>query len=114
MKKWLVCLLFVPAMARAEFETGNTLYTKMQDQSIGEKMYVMGYVTGVFDAHQHINHCLPAGVNVTIGQVTDIARMYLQNNPAIRHKTADVLLRDAFRNLWPCANRNNSGGTTRL
>jgi hypothetical protein len=105
MKKLLVALLMVPAMARAEFETGNTLYTKMQDQSISEKMYVMGYVTGVFDAYQHISHCLPSNVNVTIGQVTDIARMYLQNNPSIRHKTADVLLRDAFKAIWPCANR---------
>ena len=105
MRKLLVALLMLPALARAEFETGNSLYTKMQDQTLGERMYVMGYVTGVFDAHQHINHCLPAGVNVTIGQVTDIAKMYLQNNPAIRHKTADVLLRDAFRNLWPCQNR---------
>jgi hypothetical protein len=112
-KKLLIAMLMIPAMARAEFETGNTLYTKMQDQSGGERMYVMGYVVGVFDAHQHINHCLPANVNVTIGQVTDIAKMYLQNNPAIRHRTADVLLRDAFRNIWPCANRN-SGGTTRL
>ena len=114
MKKLLTVLLMFPALAQAEFETGNSLYTKMQDQSNGERMYVMGYVTGVFDAHQHINHCPPGHVNLTIGQVTDIARMYLQQNPAIRHKTADVLLRDAFRAIWPCANRNNSGGTTRL
>ena len=107
MKKLLLvlCVALHTTTARAEFETGNTLYTKMQDQSNGERMYVMGYVTGVFDAHQHISHCLPSNVNVTIGQVTDIARMYLQNNPSIRHKTADVLLRDAFRAIWPCANR---------
>jgi hypothetical protein len=105
MKKWLAALALVPLSAQAEFETGNTLYAKMQDQSGGERMYVMGYVTGVFDAHQHINHCLPNGINVTIGQVTDMAKLYLQQNPAIRHRTADVLLRDAFRNVWPCANR---------
>lgn len=113
MKKLMLvlCVTLYATVARAEFETGNTLYAKMMDQSSGERMYVMGYVTGVFDAHQHINHCPPDGVNLTIGQITDIARQHLQQNPAIRHRTADVLIRDAFRNLWPCQNRGGGGGT---
>lgn len=110
MKKLLAALMFVPAMAQAEFETGNTLYHKMLNTAPTEQMYVMGYVVGVFDAHQHINHCPPDGGNVTVGQVTDIAKLYLQQNPAVRHRTADVLLRDVFRNLWPCANRNPGRG----
>jgi hypothetical protein len=111
MKKLLVALLMVPALARAEFETGNQLYQKMTGTNIMDKMYALGYIAGVFDAYQHIVHCPPAN-SLTLGQVNDVVKMYLEINPATRHKTADVLIKEALQRTWPCQNRG--GGGTRL
>jgi hypothetical protein len=41
MKKLIVALLMIPAMARAEFETGNMLYQKMISANVGDKMYAL-------------------------------------------------------------------------
>ena len=108
MKKWLVCLLFVPAMARAEFETGNTLYTKMMDQSIGEKMYVMG----VFDVYVNVTFCPGNQTGITAGQIRDMASAWLAANPTQRNRNAEALLNEIFKKAWPCQNRG--GGGTRL
>lgn len=107
MKKLLIALLMIPALARAEFETGNSLYQKIQNNSNMEQMYVLGYVGGVFDALHSVAHCPPP--NLTLGQVTDVVKNYLAQNPAIRHRTADVLVREILQKTWPCANRNGRG-----
>jgi len=107
MKKWLACLLFVPAIARAEFETGNQLYQKMTSANVGDKMYALGYVAGVFDAYQHMFHCPPSN-SLTLGQVNDIVKQYLEVYPAQRHRTADQLIKESLQKVWPCQNR---GGT---
>lgn len=107
MKKFVVGLLFVPCVAMAEFETGNKIYQHMISSSSAERMYSMGYVAGVFDAWQHISHCPPTS-NVTLGQVHDLVKNYFEYNPAIRHRTADVLIKEVLQKTWPCA--NNRGG----
>lgn len=110
MKKFIVGLLFVPSMAMAEFQTGNQLYQKITSSIVGEQMYAMGYVAGVFDAWQHIDHCPPANV-LTLGQVYDMVKNHLEANPSTRHRTADMIIRDVLKRTWPCANNSNRGGT---
>jgi len=110
MRAILIALLMIPAIARAEFETGNQLYQKMTGTSIGDKMYALGYIAGVFDAYQHMFHCPPAN-SLTLGQVNDIVKQYLEVYPAQRHRTADQLIKEALQKVWPCQNR---GGGTRL
>ena len=110
MKKLLAGLLMVPCMAHAEFETGNKLYQNMTSESRMENMYALGYVGGVFDAYQHMFHCPPAN-SVTLGQVFDIVKNYLAANPSTRHKTADHLVKEALKKVWPCIVQNNRNGT---
>lgn len=107
MKKLLIVFLLLPALAKAEFMTGNDLLTKQRASSIVDNMVALGYVQGVFDATQRVIHCADGAI--TAGQVNDMARQYLEMYPTIRNKTADVLLTELFKKTWPCANRNGRG-----
>jgi len=109
MKKVIVSLLLIPGMASAEFLTGNDLLSRMNSDEVVQRMFALGYVAGVSDAQQHVFSCPPAGV--TNGQVRDVAKSYIEANPGIRHKSADMLVTDALKQVWPCANRNKGGGT---
>jgi hypothetical protein len=106
MKKLIASLLFVPCMANAEFMSGNNLYSKMNGD-FGEKMLALGFIQGVYDVYVSVTFCSPN--NVTVGQVSDMVRSYFDNNPSIRHKTAESLINQALKQAWPCA--NNRGGT---
>jgi len=108
MKKTLMAILFLPSMASAEFLTGNDLLSRMNSEEVVQRMFALGYVAGVSDAQQHVFSCPPSGV--TNGQVRDVVRSYIEANPSIRHKTADMLVTDALKQVWPCANRNKSRG----
>jgi len=109
MKKLIATLLFAPCMASAEFLSGNDLLSRMNSEEVMQRMFALGYVAGVSDAQQHVFSCPPSGV--TNGQVRDVVRSYLEANPSIRHKTADLLVTDALKQVWPCANRNKGNGT---
>ena len=105
MKKLIASLLFVPCMASAEFMTGNNLHSKMNGD-FGDKMLALGFIQGVFDVYVSVTFCSPD--NITAGQVSDMVKKYLDNNPSTRHKTAESLINEALKQVWPCANR---GGT---
>ena len=107
-RKLLAALLagLLATGAQAEFETGNTLLSKLDSTSIVDRMFGTGFVVGVFDVYQHVEICTN-NAPVTVGQVTDMARNYLANNPALRHYTAESLIVEAFKQVWPCAQRNN-------
>ena len=98
----------VPTMAMAEFETGNMLYQRMTGSNI-DRMYAIGYVAGVYDATQTIFHCPPNTNTITLGQVYDMVQGYLAQNPAIRHRFVDGLIREVLQRTWPCNNRNSKG-----
>jgi hypothetical protein len=106
MKKLISSLLFIPCMASAEFMTGNNLHGKMTGD-FGDKMQALGFIQGVFDVYVSVTFCSPE--NVTAGQVSDMVKRYLDNNPSTRHKTAESLINLALKQAWPCA--NNRGGT---
>lgn len=104
MKKLLIVLLF-PITAHAEFYTGNILLNRLQSESTVEKAVALGYVMGVFDANQGATHCA-GNRDITAGQIKDMARAYLENNPTTRNRTADILLGELFKKAWPCTGRN--------
>jgi hypothetical protein len=99
MKKLLVSLLFVPAVANAEFMSGNQLLSDMKGSDMNQ-MLALGYIMGVSDTFTTITICPPA--NVTAGQVQDIVRQHLEANPSKRHFTADSLIKNKLEEIWPC------------
>jgi hypothetical protein len=105
MKKAIAALLFIPAMAQAEFFTGNQLLSRLNGDSL-DRVQAIGYIQGVSDAYVRIVFCPPD--NVTAGQLSDMIRNYLTNSPASRHRTADALIAEAFAQVWPCAKRGNN------
>jgi hypothetical protein len=109
MKKLLVGLLMIPAMAHAEFWTGNDLLKYMNGTPM-EQVQGYGYVMGVFDTAAGVDHCGQNAGRITVGQINDIAKRYIENNPSTRHYAADVLVRVAFGITWPCPKSNNKGG----
>jgi hypothetical protein len=107
MKKWLVYLLFVPTMARAEFWTGNDVFQKQSSTEVMERMQALGYIMGIYDAYVHVHFCPKSESGITAGQVNDIVRQYLVLNPARRNQQGYTLVREAFAQVWPCANRTS-------
>lgn len=103
MKKLLVALLMVPAMAQAEFKTGNELLGNLRADSIVENMVALGYIMGIADSTRGVSQCGPA--DATAGQMKDMVRNYLEANPQIRHFTADLIVKSVLSQAWPCANR---------
>ena len=110
MKKLLAALLFVPAMAHAEFWTGNDLYGKLQSVEVYDRMHGLGYVMGTYDAQVHVYYCPKSENLLNAGQLRDIVFQYLSTNPGQRHRPAYALIMESFRALWPCPNRTPSRG----
>jgi hypothetical protein len=108
MKKLIAGLLLVPCIASAEFWTGNTLLQSMKGTNM-DQIQAYGYVMGVFDTAAGVDHCGQSAGNVTVGQVNDIAKQYIEQNPSIRHFSADLLVRAAFARTWPCPKDNRKG-----
>jgi len=104
----LITLALVAGSAQAEFMDGNMLLQRLGGTH-GEQMMALGYVIGVSDALHHVVHCAP--VNVTSGQMRDMVTNYLSNVPAERHLVANVLVARVLRSTWPCASRQQGGGT---
>jgi hypothetical protein len=103
MKKLLVGLLMVPALAHAEFESGNSLLADIQSAEIGKRMHALGYVKGVADVYVNVTFCVPKNASITAGQISDMVRNHLEMNPAIRHHTAESIINGVLTKAWPCA-----------
>lgn len=110
MKKLLAGVLvsLCATTAHAEFETGNTLLSKLQASNNNpvERGFGIGFVVGVYDALVHIKFCPGNEAGITVGQVVDITREYLLVNAPQRHKSAEVLIADALKRVWPCKQSN--------
>lgn len=100
MKRLLISLLFVPAMANAALVTGNELLSDIQSTETVKRVYGIGYIAGVADANHSITFCPPAGVN--LGQLKDMTEQYLIANASIRNLAADVLIAAMLMDRWPC------------
>jgi hypothetical protein len=105
MRKLLTALLFVPAMAHAEFWSGNDLHNRLSSSDSVERIHAMGYIMGVYDAGVNAIFCPPNQAGISAGQIRDMTFAYLSQNPAIRQRTADTIIFDMFRQVWPCPQR---------
>lgn len=101
MKKLIAGLLLVPCFAHAGFDTGNELFSKMNDESQARRMYALGFVLGVHDMLEGDLVC--AGDNVTAGQLRDIVKKFLTENPSMRNRPAVILSGIAMAQAFPCA-----------
>lgn len=115
MKKWVaflmalfVVLWLVPRPAQAEFWTGNKLYSLCTSAEAFDQALCLGYVTGVHDADEHVYHCSPP--TVTVGQIKDIVVKVLREAPEIRDKSADVIVSQTLRALYPCKQQQQKPG----
>jgi len=106
---WVVLAASSPATAG--FMNGNELWDDLRAaQRIdggknSESDYLpaargIGYVTGVVDALGGSSFCLPD--KITVGQIKDIASNWLRDHPDKRHYQAELLVRDAFAEKFPC------------
>ena len=109
MKKLLVALLMIPAMAHAEFWTGNRLYERLTSNEVIDRTQALGYVMGVYDVAVHAMFCPGNESNISAGQVRDMTLNWLANNPHRRNESAEKLVIEGFKQVWPCV--NNRGAT---
>jgi hypothetical protein len=109
MKRLILVVALVATSAHAEFLDGNELLDRMRSTEPVRRGVAIGYVLGVHDTMARVNHCTPS--NVTSGQLRDIVQNYITNTPARRHESADVLVMDALKIGFPCANNRSRGGT---
>ncbi len=109
MRAALITLALVAGGARAEFMDGNTLLGDLRGDTPSARSFGLGYIVGVADALRNVAFCPPD--NVTAGQIRDMVRNYLDNTPAARHHTGDVIVTNVLKSVWPCAARPGRGGT---
>lgn len=95
-------------MAQADFFDGNKLHKELQDSNGYGFFTGIGYVQGVIDAHSGIFFCPPS--TVTAGQVRDMVKKQLEDNPQIRHFAAERIIRDQLEKIWPCKRSSNGRG----
>lgn len=110
MKKLIVTAMAALSFsAYADFKNGNKLYNQMISSDSIDNMVALGYVTGIIDAYSGVLICLNDGV--TAGQVNDVVKQYLFNNPAIRDKAASILVNNAISPIWPCQKKSKNERT---
>lgn len=106
----LALLAALAGTAHAEFFDGNRLLNRLQGEErrdAADFLQGLGYVTGVSDALRGVVHCPPD--NITAGQISDMVKQYLVNNPEVRHQTGDRIVGFVLKRAWPCAERKGSG-----
>jgi hypothetical protein len=108
MKKLLAMLLCVPILAHADFWTGNDLYNRQTSTDSMERVQAFGYVIGVYDVGVNAIFCPITERGITVGQVNDMVRLWLANNPQRRNEPAERLVLEVYKQTWPC--QNNRGG----
>lgn len=87
----------------AGFLTGNELYDACKSSSA----ICLGYIEGITDAIDvsRVNGaeaCIPE--HVTVGQVREVVKLYLQQNPQTWHAGASGLVATALSTAFPCKN----------
>jgi hypothetical protein len=99
----LLFLFFI--IVYAQFKTGNNIYSMLTNSNsnmfiqAAEENYAMGYIIGVYDSFDGIFFSAPTGV--TQGQVFDVVKKYLEENPASRHEIASKLIIRALAEAFP-------------
>ena len=101
MKRLLIALTAALAFsAQAQFISGNTLHTRINSTETHDRIWAMGFITGVSDAYDGELFCVPNGVNVS--QLVDITKDFIRRNPRDRHMVAAALVMLALVDVFPC------------
>lgn len=110
--KWYViaalvfAALFATLDVRAEFYSGNDLHEYCTSTNNLQQGLCRGFVVGVFDTRVRLDFCSPEGATpITVGQVEDIVKRYLNSFPELRHKLAYSLVTAALIAAFPCPSR---------
>lgn len=106
MNKWLVILLLATGPAQAEFYTGNDLLERIRSRDSIERLEALLYIAGAADAHRGAVSCPTP--EVTLGQVYDLVKNYLERNPERRHQPGDWIVAAAMRPVFPCRTRSGT------
>lgn len=103
-------LLCAAINAQAGFFDGNSMAKDMQEWERYDRKdplannlvagVFMGYVAGVADAYDEIIVCPPDNSNVR--QLAGIVAAFLKANPARLAEPADVLVKEALLQSFPC------------
>ena len=101
-----LALVLLAGTAEAQFRSGNKLLAELHSDSIVDRMFAVGYVTGVADSMDQSLYCLQNGM--TIGQVSDTIQVALERTPQIRNEPADVLIVAILSKHYPCKGRKQS------
>lgn len=105
MKKLLIALLMIPATSQAAFKTGNELLADMNSKDFFSQGLALGYVMSAADMARSVWFCPPNnGGGITAGQIHDMVKNYLINNPAIRNRSADGIMIEILSKWYPCGN----------
>ena len=114
MKKLSCIIALVAALlsgpALAQMLNGNKLLDIFKKAEINEN-YVdwgtsRGYVAGVYDSNSGVTFCTPN--SMTLGQIADLTKQYLENNPAVRHLPAESIIVYFMSKTWPCAKKGTA------
>jgi len=108
MKKLILTLAIVAGTAHAGIIDGNTLHKHLSDAASSHVSwgFAHGYVAGVNDANDGTMFCTP--VKATVGQMTEMVKVFMDTTPAIRHMPADAIITYVFQKSWPCPKKGGS------
>lgn len=106
MKYLLASLVLVCSSAQAQIITGNRLLSDINSSSVTDKAFAMGVVASVADSFDNDVFCITP--RATVGQMTDLTRQYLEENPKHRHRPAVVLVLIALADAFPCEKKGKS------
>lgn len=98
--------IILAGSAQAQIRTGNTLLDDLQSENVVNRMFAVGYISGVADFGNGGNHCIPN--RATFGQMSEIIRKFVSENPEIRDISADVIVLGVLQKTWPCAKKGRS------
>jgi len=99
MRAAALILALAASSAQAQFVDGNELFARMTGNA-AQVNNAVGYVMGVADAELGTLWCPPA--NVTVRQVFDMTKQFLEAVPEKRHESASAFVIAATRVTWPC------------
>ncbi len=104
MKRIIIIAALVCGSAHAAFYTGNDLWERLNGTE-AQKLIALGYIGGVADSLDSRIVCMPS---VSLGQTRDVVKQYLENNPSVRHFSADSLIQNVLSSMWPCAKKGST------
>lgn len=119
MKKIFFCILLslLAIDANAQFRDGNRLLSELESSSSVERTNALNYIIGAFDTINEVDMALNKDTknfmfcqpqNMTAGQLSDMVKNYLKNNPQIRHMPGPEIVWQVLRIAFPCKRQENT------